>query len=494
MTDKMFMVLGTILIDYYKNKSEKSDKTITQQEEKIAQQKERIEQLEAENKQLKELLEGKAESKAAKKPVFTENYSLDKNKRKRKRRKKSTGRRRHELKRDMTQDQYDIYWQNANPDACVLRREQFAWRIIDGKALYIGYNIYDVPNSKELPLPSGLRNSRSEYGIEIILILAFLHYFVGVSIDKARDIMQFFLGLDLSKSQADSLLSQLAADWNEQYDTITELIALSLIVYIDETGWKVGKKSCYTWVFSTAMHVLFSCGVGRSKTEAEKILGPLFAGIGVTDDYCAYKKLFTEHQLCWAHLIRKAIKLALQHPEEKQYATFLDELFSIYQEAVRYQKDGRLSIGRAQKALDLQEKIHSLCTRHGETIDEDTMPDREATFIRLQNELVDNVDCLFVFVEHPQVEPTNNRSERNVRCEAEIRKGGRTSKSEIGARRRSIIMTVLMSLRTRFTKFTLNTLLLEVEQWVEQGYSIFERELAELKMANAPPSGQTVSF
>lgn len=462
---------------------------LEQYRETIAQQAEQIKQLKAEIEELKKLLGEKAESKAAKKPIFTENYSLDKNKRKRKRRKKSTGRRRHELKRDMIQDQYDIYWKKADPDECVLHRTQYAWRIIDGKALYIGYNIYDVPNSKELPLPSGLRNSRSEYGIEIILILAFLHYFVGVSIDKARDIMQFFMGLELSKSQADSLLRQLASDWNEQYDTITELIALSLVVYIDETGWKVGKKSCYTWVFSTAMHVLFSCGVGRSKTEAERILGPVFAGIGVTDDYCVYKKLFTQHQLCWAHLIRKAIKLALQHPNEKQYATFLDDLFSIYQEAVRYQKDGRLSIGRAQKAIDLQETIRSLCTRHGETIDEETMPAHEATFIHLQNELVDNVDCLFVFVEHPQVEPTNNRSERNVRSEAEIRKGGRTSKSEDGAKRRSIIMTVLMSLRTRFTKFTLATLLKEVEQWIEQGVSIFERELAELKMANAPPSG-----
>ncbi len=469
------------------NKKANDDNDLLEQYRKtIAQQAEQIKQLNAEIEELKKLLGEKADSKAAKKPKFTENYSLDKNQRKKKPRKKSTGRRSREVKRDMIKENYDIYWENANLDDCVLHREQFAWRIIDGKAIYIGYNIHDLPKSKELPLPSGLRNSRSEYGIEIILILAFLHYFVGISIDKARDIMQFFLGLDLSKSQADSLLSQLAADWDEQYDTITELIALSLIVYIDETGWKVGKRSCYTWVFSTAMHVLFSCGVGRSKTEAEKVLGPLFAGIGVTDDYSAYKNLFTQHQLCWAHLLRKAIKLALQHPDEKQYATFLDGLFSIYQEAVRYQKDGRLSIGRAQKVLDLQEKIRSLCTRHGETIDENAIPDHEATFIRLQNELVDNVDCLFVFVEHPQVEPTNNRSERNVRCEAEIRKGGRTSKSDAGAKRRSIIMTVLMSLRTRFTKFTLDTLLREVEQWIEQGCSIFEKELAELKMANAP--------
>ena len=472
------------------NNTTANDSELLEQYRKtIARQAEEIKRLKAEIEELKKLLGEKGQSKAAKKPVFTENYSLGKNKRKKKRRKKSTGRRHHALKQAMVEDQYEIYWENANPKQCVLHRTQFAWRIIDGKARYVGYHIYDLPNSKQLPLPDGLRNSRSEYGIEIILILAFLHYFVGVSIDKARDIMQFFLGLDLSKSQADSLLNQLARDWNEQYDTITELIALSLVVYIDETGWKVGKKSCYTWVFSTAMHVLFRCGVGRSKIEAENILGPLFAGIGVTDDYCAYQNLFTSHQLCWAHLIRKAIKLALQHPDEKQYARFLDELFSIYQEAVRCQKDGRLSVGRAQKALDLQADIRTLCTRYGETIDEAIMPVHVATFIHLQNELVENVDCLFVFVEYPEVESTNNRSERNVRNEAEVRKGGRTSKSEDGARRRSIIMTVLMSLRTRFPRFTLRALLSEVEQWVEQGYSIFEKELAELKVMNASGFG-----
>ena len=46
-----------------------------------------------------------------------------------------------------------------------------------------------------------------------------------------------------------------------------------MIVYIDETGWKVGTKSCYTWVFSTTMHVLFRCGVSRAKTEATAVLG-----------------------------------------------------------------------------------------------------------------------------------------------------------------------------------------------------------------------------
>ncbi len=85
------------------------------------------------------------------------------------------------------------------------------------------------------------------------------------------------------------------------------------------------------------------------------------------------------------------------------------------------------------------------------------------------------------------MEPTNNRSERNVRREAEIRKGGRTSKTEAGAKRRSIIMTVLATLNTRFPKFTLAQLLAEVERWLAAGGSIFQLELTALEQANPPP-------
>ena len=110
--------------------------------------------------------------------------------------------------------------------------------------------------------------------------------------------------------------------------------------------------------------------------------------------------------------------------------------------------DGRLSAGREEKSRQLEDRVQSLCTRRDETIVKDVTPGHEETFILLQRELCTNLECLFVFVEHPEVEPTNNRSERNARREAEIRKGARTSKSESGAHRRSVIVMVLASLQT----------------------------------------------
>ena len=448
--------------------------------EEKKEQAQRLEELEAKVKQLEELLHCKAEAKSAKKPKFTENYSFEKNdpqkKQKKRKRHKSTGRRPKDEKANQATRVEDIYQEGVDPEACTLHRTQFAWRFIDGKAVFVCYRIWALPDAKELPLPPGVRNSKSEYGVEIILTLAFLHYWLRISLDNAREIIHFFTGLDISKSQAESLLKQLADDWSEEYEIIAELLALQLLVYIDETGWKVGKRSCYNWVFSNAFYVLFRCGVGRGKAEAETILGKFFAGIGVSDDYSAYKKLFSKHQLCWAHLLRKAIKLALQHPENEEYAAFLDGLCAIYHPAVRYQKDRRLSVGRASKVAELQAQILSLCTRSEELITK-TTSSAEETFLHLQKELVGKIDCLFVFVEHPEVEPTNNRSERNLRKDAEVRNAGRTSKSAKGAKRRGIIMTVLASLATRCVKLTLEYLLAEISRWLADGRSIFRKEL-----------------
>ena len=132
----------------------------------------------------------------------------------------------------------------------------------------------------------------------------------------------------------------------------------------------------------------------------------------------------------------------------------------------------------------LKALILELCTRSGESLNSE-MPLHEQTMIRLQNELVRGIDALFVFVAHPEVEATNNRSERNVRREAEVRKGGRTSKSDAGAKRRGIIMTVLATLNTRFESFTLEHLVDEMKRWAEVGFSTFQTELANI--VNLPP-------
>ena len=119
-----------------------------------------------------------------------------------------------------------------------------------------------------------------------------------------------------------------------------------------------------------------------------------------------------------AHLLRKIISLMLRFPEKTEYKAFFEELYAIYCEGVRYQKDQRLTAGRGQRVALLQEKICRLCVEAGQAVSKE-LPDDRQRFLRLQNELIECLDNLFVFVEHPEVAATNNCSEQQARSEAQ---------------------------------------------------------------------------
>jgi len=453
---------------------------IAKRDEIIRRQADEIASLKREIAELKALLKEKAVAKDAKRPVFSQDYSLSRQERqrRRKRRAKSSGRKPTAAKQQHIERTDDIYPQGVFPQRCELAREQCAWRLEDGRAVYVRYRIFQKRGSDELPRIFGLRNSRCEFGLEIHVVLAFLVYHIGVSIDQARAILGFFTRLDLSKSQAGSLLNQLAADWEDDFDALCQLVALAAVLYIDETGWKVGKRSCYTWIFTTLSHVVFLCGKGRGGDVLDGILPKDFAGIGVTDNYSGYENRFSKHQKCWAHLLRKIISLMLRFPEKTEYRAFFERLYAIYREGVRCQKDHRLTTGRERRATLLQEKIRHLCVEAGQAVSKE-LPDDRQRFLRLQNELTECLDNLFVFVEHPEVDATNNRSEQQARVEAQACKAARTSKTERGAKRRSIITSVLGSLQRTLAAFTLQSVLDEISRWCQIGMSRFRSELSE---------------
>jgi len=109
------------------------------------------------------------------------------------------------------------------------------------------------------------------------------------------------------------------------------------------------------------------------------------------------------------------------------------------------------------------------------------MPDDEQRFVKLQKELVDCIDNLFVFVEHPQAQATNNASEQGLRGEAQARHAARTSKTDKGAKRRSVITSVLGSLKRILPEFTLDPVLEEVTRWWKEDVSFFQRQAGESK-------------
>ena len=387
----------------------------------------------------------------------------------------------------------DVYPDGVRHGDCRLVRERAVWRLENGRVLPIGYRIFAGPDGIEPRIPGV--TPHCEYGIEILVVLSFLVYVIGISLDKACEVMRFFCGLPLAKSQADALLRQLANHWDSEYEILCDLIARAALVHMDETGWKVGNEKCSLWAFASELERVFLFGCHKDDETLDAMLPPdVFDGVGVSDDAAVYRDRFAVGQKCWAHLLRKAIKLSLMYPRKKTYQRFLDRLLELYHDAKRAAGDGRLGeAGRKLRVAELEGRLCELCQPYvGESTQ--TMKPHERDFMNLANELerLMQAEELFTFVLIPGVEGTNNSMERKLRDPAMDRKAGRTNKTATGAHRRSVIVSVLESLRANLPKFNLTTVVEEVGRRMKEGISMFARRW-QAKLATEPAAAQNTS-
>ena len=384
-----------------------------------------------------------------------------------------------------------VFPDGVDPDRCKLSHTRPVWRIVDGQAVCVAYEVYRGPGNQYGKIPGVL--GRSEFGLEIVVAIAYQVYVVGLSFDKVTLLMNFFQNLKLCKSQVDALLYQLSKAWESEFETLCTLLAHSAVVHADETSWSINS----VWAFlSEKVRVLFF-GVHKDAATLQQILDPAtFAGIVVSDDAAVYAN-FTQSQKCWAHLLRKAIKLTLLEPENEEYRRFADRLLEIYRNACRVHRDGRFSdAGRRAKVGQFDDEILELCQPVW-ILDLPPLEREAANGYRLLcNELMKLMlaQQLFVFltaaaVEDPQGNPqsvagTNNEAERALRGAAQDRKTGRTSKTTRGARRRTVIVSVFESIRSHLANYTLSSVIDEIRGWSEPDGSLFEKLRRRL---NLPP-------
>jgi hypothetical protein len=469
---------GRVSVEQLFDAIDKGDRTVKRLQAEVDRLRQRLAQYEPEV-----LQEGR--SAGSQTPPSSSRYSLEAEEkrrraqqRRRRRKRKSPGRRPSRVKFADAHHCEDVVPPGTPLAQCRLVRERAVWRLIEGRAVLVGYRVFCGPHGPE-PRIVGV-TPRCEYGLEILVVLAFLVYVIGISLDKACAVLEFFCGLPLRKSQADALLRQLARHWEPEFETLCDLVAHAAVVYMDETGWKIGQQGCSLWVFASAWQRVFLFGCHKDEKTLDSILPEnVFAGVGVSDDAAVYRRRFAWAQKCWAHLLRKAIRLALLYPRKKSYQRFLDRLLALYYDAKRAAADGRLgSKGRERRVAEFEGRLSDLCRPYWRQA-RPGMTAHQREFANLVEELMQRLfdEELFTFVLYPEVEPTNNLAERLQRSPAKDRDAGRTNKTASGARRRSVITSVLESLRVNLSPFTLESVVAEAARWMREGISSFQQQL-----------------
>ncbi len=197
-------------------------------------------------------------------------------------------------------------------------------------------------------------------------------------------------------------------------------------VQVDETPWLVKGIKEWMWVVCGEGFCLFHAGDTRSRAELETLLGQSFAGVLSSDDFSVYNGYpVTAQQKVRAHLRRhfkKVIKLKHGHnPQLGQvFIDLIDAAFAAHRQWRETQDASAYRSWAESFKTDVQKAL------------EQRLPSSGYAAGLLLRSLRNKADQWWYFLDHPEVPPDNNRSERSLRLAVTKRKvcGGESALRE----------------------------------------------------------------
>jgi transposase len=280
-------------------------------------------------------------------------------------------------------------------------------------------------------------------GNQAVTLSAFLHYSVGVTTQQVVDVFNAHLQLKITSGGLTQMWHRLAETLKPWYEQIADDCRHAAVLNADETGWYQNGALVWLWCFCTPRSTFYAIDESRGHAALEKFFVEEFGGVLVTDFWRAYDAVDAHmNQKCWAHLLRELTAVDEQpNGPRDDWIDFAKTLRCIYTDAVKL-----AAVGDAMPSTERDWKI---CRLHGRMTDlahgEWTHPDA----LRLAKRLRKDGAALLTFAEFPDVPPTNNRAEREIRPAVVMRKISYGSNSVRGAATRAILMSIYRTLKAR---------------------------------------------
>lgn len=228
----------------------------------------------------------------------------------------------------------------------------------------------------------------------------------------------------------------------EIHQDIKKQVHASKAIHLDETGHKECNKNGWAWIMSTLEATYFKLAPSRGRKIAKELIGDFREHIYVTDRYCAYDFLPDKNrQVCWAHLKRDFQKIS-ERPGAPGKIGY--KLLKAYERLFKFWKTeydlNMLSFKKPRKRLRY---FKARLLRH---VREGMRCEHKAT-ARTCTNIWESIDSLWNFFEIPNVPPTNNHAERQLRPLVISKKLTFGTQSERGSRFIERIFSVVATCR-----------------------------------------------
>lgn len=288
----------------------------------------------------------------------------------------------------------------------------------------------------EPDVPGVLPNAR--FSLNIMLMVLYLHLALRVPGAKIREYFHTLHGIQISDGEIPHILTQLAREYGDYYTYLEKLVRDARVKHTDSTGWRISGKNYAAWVFIAKGVVLYKISKSTSHKMPLKVLGKIGKNLVlVVDRHSAFRTLAQKAgyllQLCWSHILQDSKELSKNYGAEGRYVH--KHLKEIYAQA---------------KSLNHQATSEQVDQLKGEIIQLTNRHYKSPTIRRFVNNLAyRDLENLFRFTTDPQIDPTNNISERELRHLVMIRRISHGSRSRRGANATTQLLSVIQTLRLR---------------------------------------------
>ena len=301
----------------------------------------------------------------------------------------------------------------------------------------------EVRSGHPLQVSHAIGAAGTQLGPRALAVGGLLRHEIGLTLRRCCTVMDRLFSLHVSAGGLSQGLDRLAQRLKSSYENLIEQVRASPVVHTDETSWWLENERSQLCIFATERESIYRVVKSRDRATFHQIIPPEFKGVLVSDCLSVYDDATPRQQKCYAHHL-KAIGVAQRMRSEP--SEWLEQVRCLLKSAIALSKK-REAMEPGQWALEVK-ALHLA----GWAVLEETpraCVHEEAVRARLWKQR----DHLFVFLEHPGVDATNNLAERQLRPAVIRRKLSCGNRSRRGAQTFEVLTSLAATCRQRGQDF-----------------------------------------
>ena len=260
-------------------------------------------------------------------------------------------------------------------------------------------------------------------------IITSLGGFFNNSKRDIQSILSQILNLDISLGLISSSEARVSEKLENKYNELVELAENSQYLHLDESSANNKGKLGWCWVAASKAVTVFKLGKSRARYALEQFL-PEYEGKVITDRYAVYNIYEqSRRQICLAHLRRDFKRFA--HSKHTRLAMVGKSLIEIIDLVFATHKCYKASKIKSLYYLRRTRKIQKKMLHYLKRVSQ--LQECEQAR-RVAGNILKSFDMMWLFVENPEIEPTNNFAERQIKHHVKYRKNSLFTWSDRGQR------------------------------------------------------------